>query len=106
MLVRLAKRDEQWLSLQFPYKKEWVDSARRFKGSRWIPKEKVWVFSYTLSNVQLFLELFSIQNTQVDEALLAECDWLREWISVHAEGTGERAKELGKPLLSSAALRE
>jgi integrase/recombinase XerD len=78
----MEKRDEFFLSLCFPYKKEWVEIVRQLKGSRWVPKEKLWLFPYTLVNVEHVLELFDDANIWIGPALLSECEWLRQRLDV------------------------
>ncbi|WP_438445860.1 tyrosine-type recombinase/integrase [Gorillibacterium sp. sgz5001074] len=86
MVIQLGKMDDDRLSLVFPYSEEIVNLIRLIPGRRWNPHMRAWLFPYTITHVQQFMELFSDYEVHVEQELLEECGFLGEWASFSQSG--------------------
>ncbi|RED66119.1 site-specific tyrosine recombinase/integron integrase [Cohnella lupini] len=73
MEIWLGKRNERELVVRFGYHVEWWNRMVRFGGSRWLPKERVWIIPYTMQQVERFIDLFRDVEVGVSQDLQAEC---------------------------------
>jgi hypothetical protein len=76
--VVISKYSEQYVSVSFPYRADYVDRIRSVPGRRWNPGGKTWLIPYTLANVAALTSLFRGAAELAGE-LEEECGFVREW---------------------------
>lgn len=82
-MLSLDKRSEFELALKFPYEQEWVKRAKEIKGCRWDPLSRVWLFPYTLANLERFLDLFDDAVCRYDPNLIPKIAWNQPMFTDH-----------------------
>ncbi|WP_409346692.1 hypothetical protein [Paenibacillus sp. MBLB4367] len=86
-IVVVSKHSEQYVSVRFPYRPDYVDRIKGIPGRRWNPGEKVWLVPYTLSAVALLVGLFR-DTAQMQGELAEECGFVWEWLDETVSGSG------------------
>lgn len=90
MEVKLSARDERTIGVRADkFTQADLLKIKEIKGRKWVPEEGVWSFPYTILKLEELLNACTGAEVQIDERLMEECPFFRDWM----ERTGSRKKE-------------
>ncbi|WP_339279451.1 hypothetical protein NYE40_05215 [Paenibacillus sp. FSL W8-1187] len=76
MDLRIAKKDDRWISLNtIVFAKNDIEAIKGVAGRKWMPEDKAWLIPYTISSLEQLWETLQGRIRRLDIApdLLEEC---------------------------------
>ncbi|QJC50902.1 tyrosine-type recombinase/integrase [Paenibacillus albicereus] len=104
MDVRIARIDDQWISLRtIVFAKDDIEAIKKVAGRKWVPEDKAWLIPYTISSLEQLWEALQGRIRRLDIApdLLEECSYLKEKLEEHDQG-GLAQRAAASPAWSEA----
>ncbi|MFP4977321.1 hypothetical protein ACE6ED_18090 [Paenibacillus sp. CN-4] len=90
MEIKLSARDERTIGVRADkFTQADLLKIKEIEGRKWVPEEGVWSFPYTILKLEELLNACTGDEVQIDERLVEECPFFREWM----ERKGSRKKE-------------
>lgn len=94
MEIKLSARDERTIGVRADkFTQADLLKIKEIEGRKWVPEEGVWLFPYTILKLEELLDACTGDEVQIDERLVEECPFFREWMERTGSGKKEGAAE-------------
>ncbi|MEC0126525.1 tyrosine-type recombinase/integrase [Paenibacillus pabuli] len=77
--IIITKGSTESLHIHIPYNPAYIQRIRQIKGRKWEPRQKVWIFPYTIVAIKEFISHFDPDDVQIIPELWVENEDLQQW---------------------------